>query len=131
MEEYQVPIMQLDHQAVEYLTLYVDDENDDIIMYLHYLNQTYKATGSSYFSAYQSLRDQLLEDGYGLKCNGSYINAIQSAMMSFVDKVYLVTSGKQALQKDIVNLFDEADIHDFPDTEKQQAFANLWFASLT
>mgnify|MGYP000641757223 FL=1 len=34
MEEYQVPIMQLDHQAVEYLTLYVDDENDDIIMYL-------------------------------------------------------------------------------------------------
>ena len=52
-------------------------------------------------------------------------------MMSFMDKVYLVTPGKQALQKDIVNLFDEADIHDFPDTEKQQAFANLWFASLT
>ena len=116
MEEYQVPIIRLDNQTIVYQTLYVDDENDDIIMYLHYLNQTYKAIGSSYFSAYQSLRDQLLEDGYGLKCNGSYINAIQSAMMSFVDKVYLVTSGKQTLQKDIVNLFDEADIHDFLDT---------------
>lgn len=130
MEEYQVPIMRLDYQAIEYQTLYVDDENEDILMYLQYLNKPYKATGGSYFSTYQSLRDQLLKDGYGLMCNGSYINAIQSAMMCYVDKVYLVTLGKQALQKDIVNLFDEADIHEFPDTEKQQIFQKQWFASL-
>lgn len=130
MEEYCVPIMQLEHQTIKYQTLYVAETNDDIIINLYDHETSYKATGNSYLEAYQSLRDQLLNDGYGLKCNGSYINAIQSAMMSYVDKVYLVTLGKQALQKDIVNLFDEADIYEFPDTEKQQDFANLWFASL-
>lgn len=129
MEEYQVPIMRLDNQVVEYQTLYVDDENEDILMHLDY-HHPYTATGASYLNAYQNLRDQLLKDGYGLKCNGSYIHAIQSSMMSYVDKIYFVTLGKQALQKDIVNLFDEADIHEFPDTEKQQIFQEQWFASL-
>ena len=130
MEEYQVATMRLDNQVVEYQTLYVDDVNEDILMHLDYHNKSYKAIGNSYFSTYQSLRDQLLKDGYGLKCNGSYINALQSSMMSYVDKVYLVTLGKQALQKDIVNMFDEADIHEFPDTEKQQIFQEQWFKSL-
>ena len=32
----------------------------------------------------------------GIKCNGSRINAIQSGMMGYCEKIYLVKFGKQA-----------------------------------
>jgi hypothetical protein len=46
----------------------------------------------------------MLNNGYGLKCNGSRINAIQSDMMGYSDKVYLVEIGKQAMMKDVVRI---------------------------
>lgn len=81
------------------------------------------------FSAYQELRDQLLSRGYGLKCNGSRINAVQSGMMAGCEVVYLVELGKQTLRKDIVGMFDYADIDEFPDTAQQMAFSKQWLQS--
>ncbi len=42
-----------------------------------------------YYEVFQELRDKLLELGYGLKCNGSRINTIQSNMMGSCEKIYL------------------------------------------
>ena len=80
-------------------------------------------------SAYQKLRDELLKNGFGLKCNGSLINANQSAMMSNTPKVYLVQIGKQALLENIVNIWGYCDMTYFPDT-KEQNHTEKWWTSL-
>ena len=64
--------------------------------------------------------------GYGIKCNGSRINAIQSAMMSCTDKIYLVLIGRQAFMKDIVHIWDYAEIEEFPNTNEQMIFFEKW-----
>ena len=40
----------------------------------------------AYYETFQLFRDRLLELGYGIKCNGSRINAIQSGMMGYCEK---------------------------------------------
>ena len=68
-----------------------------------------------------------MELGYGLQCNGSRINAIQSGMMSQCDKIHLVEMGKQALANQIVCIWDYADIDFFPNTKMQLEFADQWY----
>lgn len=51
---------------------------------------------------------------------------VQSGMMGVSDKMYLVEMGKKPKMKDIVHIWDYANIDDFPDTQKQQAFMELW-----
>lgn len=79
-----------------------------------------------YLLAYQEFRDKLLEAGYGIQCNGSWLNAVQSGMMEATDKIYLVEMGRQALMKDIVHIWDYADIDIFPDTKQQNEFFQQW-----
>ena len=80
----------------------------------------------NYFPAFQIFRDKLLELGYGIKCNGSRINAIQSGMMGGTDEIYLVEAGKQALMENIVRIWDYTDIDTFPDTKQQLDFLKQW-----
>lgn len=68
-----------------------------------------------------------MELGYGLQCNGSRINAIQSGMMSQCEKIYLVEMGKKALLNQVVCIWDYADIDVFPDTKEQLEFAEKWY----
>lgn len=88
------------------------------------------ASDYNYLSAYQKLRDKLLEMDYGIKCNGSRINAVQSGMMGANDKVYLVELGRQALKKDIVSLDEYFDIREFPNTKEQNIFFEKWWESI-
>ena len=80
-----------------------------------------------YLFAYQKIRDELLKLGYGLQCNGSRINAIQSGMMAHYEKIYLVEMGKQALSNQIVCIWDYAEMDFFPDTKMQLEFADKWY----
>lgn len=50
--------------------------------------------------------------------------------MVATDKIYLVEMGKQALKKDIVNIWDYADIDIFATTEQQNSFFDQWINSL-
>ena len=90
----------------------------------------FSVSGEYYFETFQLLRDYLLEFGYGIKCNGSRPNAIQSGMMGDSEKIYLVEFGRQALDKDLFSIWDYADIKDFPTTNDQKVFANKWYKSL-
>ena len=47
-------------------------------------------------------------------------------MMGAADKVYLVEKVAQALMKNIVHIWDYADIDIFPDTEQQNNFFEQW-----
>lgn len=133
MEKYEVIIKELNSNHELPLILEVDEAEttEDIVIHAFVSEQKIISTNCNYFSAYQEFRDQLFQLGYGIKCNGSRINAVQSGMMGATDKVYLVEMGKQALMKDVVSIFDYADLNEFPNTEQQLARFEQWRSSLS
>lgn len=128
MQMYEVVLMQL-NTGTE-LTIYVKvDEaeiSENIFISAKIKEQEITSSNSNYLSAYQEFRDKLLEAGYGVKCNGSRLNIVQSAMMGATDRVYIVEMGKQALMKDMVHIWDYADINTFVDTKQQKNFFERW-----
>lgn len=132
MEKYEITIINLNTQKEQILTVKVDEseETDYIVIKSPFLGQEISALDYNYLPAYQAFRDKLLQFGYGIKCNGSRLNAVQSGMMGATDRVYLVELGRQALMKDISYIWDYADITEFPDTKRQKAFFEQWTKSL-
>ena len=129
MEQYQCIVVDLayyDNQKRIIVSV-----NDDVIEISAEIDGvTFSALGEYYFETYQSFRDKLLDMGYGLKCNGSRINAVQSGMMGYCPKIYLVEMGKQALRSDIVNIWEYADISYFPNSKEQSEYSEKWYESI-
>lgn len=130
MEEYDVTLLELDSQNVLPAVVSADEEGDVIALTLRLGEDTFTGQAESYLEAYQALRDALLRRGYGLRCAGSRRNAVQSAMMAYVPKVYLVTCGRQALRGDTVSIWETCDLRTFPDTQAQNQFRDQWYDSL-
>lgn len=87
-------------------------------------------SGDSMFLAFQKLMDQLYSLGYGMNCQGARVNAMQSAMAYASEKIYLLTLGHQALNKDLVSMFDTVNLDEFCQSDKQVEFAQQWLESL-
>lgn len=109
------------------LSITENDIKDIVSLKIIYNEQIFEVEGEYYFNTYQKLRDILLTNKIGLKCYGSMRNAHPSAMMSTSDKTYILTLGKQAKRKDIVCIFDHVELKDFPNTDEQEVFYQLWF----
>ena len=131
MDSYICKIADLAYYENEKQTIVdVDIQDEKIEMNCEVDGVCFSAGGEYYFETFQLFRDYLLEFGYGIKCNGSRLNAIQSGMMEYSEKIYLVEFGRQALDKDLFSIWDYADIKDFPTTNDQKVFANKWYKSL-
>ena len=132
MEKYEVTLLNLTENSEVNTVVYADEAEttDNIILKITINDSELTSESDQYLTSYQILRDKLLQIGFELKCNGSLINATQSAMMSYTPKVYLVRIGEQAAMKDIVNIWDYCDTDDFPTTEQQKLFIQDCFASL-
>lgn len=128
MEIYEITLIELDTQYEFPTQVKVDEAeiSENITIFARVGKDEIESTNYAYLPAYQEFRDKLLAAGYGIKCNGSRLNAVQSGMMEATDKVYLVEMGKQALMKDIVPIWDYADIDIFPNTEQQKNFFEQW-----
>lgn len=128
MEEYSVFIIDLKTQREQQVMIEADEAEltENILIHALIAGQEIEASHSSYLAAYQEFRDKLLHMGFGMKCNGSRLNAVQSGMMSATNKVYLVEMGKKALLKDIVSIWEYADLDNFPDTRQQQSYFEQW-----
>ena len=128
METYQCVVADLAYYGNEKsITITVNDEDDGFKISGEINEIEITSNGESYFESFQKFRDRLLGLGYGLKCKGSQINAVQSNMMGGSDKIYLVESGKPALMKDVVSIWEYADIDGFPDSKQQNEFHEKWF----
>lgn len=132
MEEYIVTMVNVKTDSELKTTIYADEgeTTDNISLKVYIADKEICASDYNYLPAYQKLRDQLLGMDYGIKCNGSRINAVQSGMMGANDKVYLVELGRKALIKDMVSLYEYADIKEFPDTQEQNEFLRKWHLSI-
>lgn len=128
MEAYKVILTNL--SSKEELTIQVEvdeaETTENIIIRTIFNEREITSSNYNYLPAYQEFRDKLLVMGYGIKCNGSCLNAVQSGMLGSTDKVYLVEMGKQALMKDIAHIWDYAEIETFPDTKQQNDFFEHW-----
>lgn len=106
MEIHKVVLIELNEKTELIIRVEVDEAeiSENIYINAKIKEQEFTSLNYNYLSAYQEFRDKLLEIGYGIKCNGSRINAVQSGMMGATDKIYLVEVGKQAMMKDIVQI---------------------------
>lgn len=129
VEQFEVTVLDL-HTKTETTASIEVETTETIAMRALAAGQEVSASNEDFFSAYQELRDQLLLRGYGIKCNGSRINAGQSGMMAGCEVVYLVELGKRATRENIVGMFNYADIDEFPNTEQQTAYFERWLNSL-
>lgn len=131
MDEYKIVIINLNTKIEENLFVQVDEAetSEDIVITAMIDKHKISAGNYNYLPAYQEFRDTLLQLGYGMKCQASRMNAVQSGMMACSSKIYLVEKGKRALMNNIAYMFDYADISEFPTTEQQIAFANEWYNS--
>ena len=80
------------------------------------------STQDKYFAAFQQFRDKLLEAGYGIKCNGARLNAAPLSKFENGPRVYILESGAKGLPENTVDIWDEADIDEFPDSRQQNRF---------
>ena len=128
MEIYDVILIDLNTKDELSIQVKVDEAetSENIVISAIIKKQEITSSNYDYLPAFQEFRDKLLITGYGIKCNGSRLNAVQSGMMGATDKMYLVEMGKQALMKDIVHIWDYAEIDTFPDTKQQNAFFIQW-----
>ena len=51
-------------------------------------------------------------------------------MMGYCEKIYLVGMGKQAAGKHIANIWDYANIDEFPNSKEQLEYSEQWYLSL-
>ena len=87
-------------------------------------DQEIKSAQEKYFAAFQQFRDKLLEAGYGIKCNGARLNAAPLSKFENGPKVYILESGNNP--ESAVNIWNKADINDFPDSRQQNRYINKW-----
>ena len=91
MEQYKCTVVDFGYYKNEKIVLInINDETDEIEISTEIDGINIYSSDECYFVAYQKFRDELLALGYGLKCNGSRINVIQSGMMGQCEKIYLV-----------------------------------------
>lgn len=86
-----------------------------------------KVEGNDLFDCFQKIRK--LHNNYVFLCHGSRINVFPSRMarqMSGGLQAYVMTKGKQARQKDLVNIFEHADSNQFGTPEEQDQFFKEW-----
>lgn len=128
VETYKIIVINLNTRTETALSVEVDEAEttNNIVINAKIFEHEISSSNYNYLPAYQEFRDRLLQLGFGIKCNGSMINAVQSGMMGANDKMYLVEMGKKPQMKDIVHIWEYADIDNFPDTKQQLAFFEQW-----
>ena len=128
MEIYKIVIVDLKTRVNIKTFVEVDEAESSENITIKMVINSYEVISSdyNYFSAYQDFRDKLLELGYGIKCNGSKINSVQSNMMNATNKIYFIKIDEVVKSKDIVNIWDYIDIDDFPNTKQQFDFFQKW-----
>lgn len=109
-------------------------ENEDLVaVEIKLAEKTYDAVAESYFETLQNLRQELERDGIQILCNGAAKNVYPSPMtlaMGEGRRAYKMTWGKQALMKDLVDIFDYDESLICCSVEEQNRYYMDWIRSL-
>ena len=131
-ETYKVTVADLGYNENEkQIDIVVNDHGDHFEMKTVVDGMEFEAQADDMFSAFQLLRDRMLEMAWGIMCNAASINAVQSGMMRNQDVVYLVEMGRQARKEDVHGFWDYCKIKEHVFTLEQEAFRKKWMDSLS
>jgi hypothetical protein len=112
------------------ITISIGENEEVIILETEINGKYYKSEAADHFSAFQKLKDTLLESNIGMKCYGSMENVYPSPLMRTSESAYILENGKRALTKDIVNIFDYIEINKFSNSAYQNNYYERWLMSL-
>lgn len=122
---------------IEDAELYLYDEDSDNSEYvkleLHYCSNIIECSEENYFDALTKLRRILEQDGIQILCKGANRNVYPSAMqlnMGTGRNAYMLKMHKQAMQRDVVDIFDTSNINECVCVDEQKQYFNLWTESL-
>ncbi|WP_061313637.1 hypothetical protein [Clostridium botulinum] len=132
MEKYNVTVVHILNKEETNLIIKSDEAetSDDIFFFVKLDNDEIVGSSEGHFEAFKQLKDKLLDLNYGIKCKGSLPNVVQSGMAANSDKIYVVELGKQALRKNLVSIYEYADILEFSNSKEQDEYAERWYSSL-
>lgn len=88
---------------------------------------------SDYFDCLVQIRKNFEKENFRILCNGARYDVYPSQMSRQMGKglkAYVMTLGKQALEEDLVNIFDPAEITKIGTVEQQKSYHNEWLKSL-
>ncbi|GAB5562841.1 MAG: hypothetical protein SynsKO_44880 [Synoicihabitans sp.] len=109
------------------------DADDECHIEVVLSGKKYSATSNDYFEAFSIIRKELEMIGVIPQCYAAAKNVFPSPMsrgMGGGIKAYQLSIGKQALMKDLVNIFETSDNFEFVSVEEQESFYDQWLASL-
>lgn len=113
-----------------------DDSFDSemVVVRLSFSGRNIEARSNiGFFDALLDIRKELEKIGLLIICYGASRNVYPSGMsrsMGSGEKAYKLTFGKQALNKDIVKIFDDGPDVDPATIEEQEAYFDKWLKSL-
>lgn len=117
--------------------LYLYEEDPDncehVKIELHYCGSVIECNAENYFDALIKLREKLEQEGIQILCKGANRNVYPSAMqlnMGNGRNAYILTMHKQAMQRDVVDIFQSSSIDEYASIDEQKQYFNLWTESL-
>ena len=96
-------------------------------------NVAEEVNGFDYFDCLVQIRETFEKDGYKILCNGARYDVYPSQMSRQMGKglkAYKLTIGKQATEKDLVDIFDPTDAARIGTVEQQKKYYDDWIKSL-
>lgn len=125
------------NDKVEDAELYLYDEdldnNENVKIELYYCNRKIESSEENYFDALTKLRRKLEKDNIKIMCKGANRNVYPSAMqlnMGTGRNAYTLIMHKQAMQRDVVDIFEPSSVDECVSIDEQEQYFNLWAESL-
>jgi hypothetical protein len=131
IDRYQVPIRDRQGQ-IGSGEVACSETDDGFRVVLSCNGASFDAEAEDVFEAFALIRTMLDREGSAALCYGSSRNVFPSGMARSMGgglKAYRLTVGKQALQKDLVGIFDTGPDIEVVSPEEQKVFFDAWLGS--
>ncbi|MBL0741391.1 hypothetical protein [Chryseolinea lacunae] len=89
--------------------------------------------GEDYFACLLQIREIFEKDNTKILCNGARYDVYPSRMSRLMGKgtnAYVLIIGKQALEENLVDIFEPADLDKIGTVQQQRNYYNAWLDSL-
>lgn len=132
-EQFVVPLLRPDGTYLLSTALLTELDNDDCHIEITWDDHRLESTSNDFFDAFCLIRHELWKSKLLPTCYGAHLHAFPSGMarsMGGGRKLYRLTLGKQALTKDLVQLFDAGEDVIPSTVDDQRQFFDEWVGSL-
>lgn len=117
----------------EKATITTEERDRDCHIMFRYQDRLIEVSATDYFDAFCQIRLQLESERLMPVCYGASLNVFPSRMSRSMGsglKAYRLTTGRQALTKDLVNIFDSGPDVVPASVANQKEHFNAWIHSL-